>query len=126
MYSNLDYNVPPVASSRWKILTQPLLELIEKGDRSIAEIIGWGKERNHSGSLTRHMLAWLSYNNLVYYVAPNAVWRVGAEPAGIAEIWDSLDRKSSKSRRLLESLPEGEKDRPDTPEDPQIRPIESR
>ena len=106
MYVNLDYDVPPVESCRWKNLTRPLLEFIEKGDRSIAVIIAWGREQERSGTLTRHMLAWLSFNDLVYYVAPSAAWRFGAEPAGIAETWDRSGGGSPKSRRLLEPIPD--------------------
>ena len=119
MYVNLDYDVPPVESCRWKNLTRPLLEFIEKGDRSIAVIIAWGREQERSGTLTRHMLAWLSFNDLVYYVAPSAAWRAGAEPAGVAETWDKLGLRSPKSRRLLEPIPESAGEgRPGAPEDP--------
>jgi len=76
-----NYDVPPVHSSKWRALTLPLLALIESRDRPILEIVAWGKAQGHTGSLVRHMLAWLSFNDLVYYVVPEKVWRVGAEPA---------------------------------------------
>ena len=118
----MNYNVPPVQSRRWKSATLPLLAFIEKGDRSTAEIITWGRGQKHTDMLTRHMLAWLSYSDLVYYVAPSAVWHVGAEPAGLAETWDSSEGRLSKSRRLLDPIPQNFED----PNEDQVRPLVDR
>lgn len=89
MNPNLDfrgnYNVPSVNSFKWEALTLPLLALIESRDRPILDIIAWGKAQGHTGLLVRHMLAWLSFNDLVYYVVPEKVWRIGEEPASAVD-----------------------------------------
>ena len=80
-----NYAVPPVRNSGWEEITKPLLSLIEENDRTIVEIVNWGREQSHTGSLVRHMLAWLSFTDLVYYVVPERMWRIGAEPASAVE-----------------------------------------
>lgn len=89
MHDGLDFkkldNVPPAKDASWLPLTADLRLYVLDADRTIDEIVAWGRSQSHTGSLIRHMLAWLSFANEVHYVPTAAVWRAGSEPKEIFE-----------------------------------------
>ncbi len=72
--------VPPVKDPSWPPLTAALLEYLALAPQTIDEIVIWGRARKHTGSLIRHMLAYLSFTGKVHYVPAEALWRAGPEP----------------------------------------------
>ena len=72
--------VPAVKDPSWQPLTAALLVHILEADRTIDEIVVWGSSQGHTGSLIRHMLAYLSFQGKVHYAPAEAVWRLGPEP----------------------------------------------
>jgi len=66
--------VPPVSDAGWQPLTAALLNYVSEADRSIVDIVAWGRSQGHTGTLIRHMLAWLSFDNKVEYDPKTALW----------------------------------------------------
>jgi hypothetical protein len=64
----------------WRPLTAPLLAYLKARDRTIDDIVAWGLSQEHTGSLIRHMLAYLSFTGAAHYVPAETVWRYGPEP----------------------------------------------
>ena len=85
-------DVPRVDSPWWAGATAPLLAYFGSGGLTIDEVVEWGREQGLSGSMVRHMLAWLSFRGLVYYDDVFARWRTAAwVPAGRAgPSWEEL------------------------------------
>ena len=96
MHDGLDFkkldNVPPVSDPSWQPLTAALHLYVGEADRSIDEIVAWGRSQGHTGTLIRHMLAWLSFQDNVHYVPSQSLWRVGPEPKEtfVGSVLDSL------------------------------------
>jgi len=84
-------HVPPVSDPSWQLLTAPLLRYCRQHPHTIHEIVDWGRCQSHSGSMIRHMLAWLSFNEKVYYAVSAKTWRVGPEPAWVASPADDTE-----------------------------------
>ena len=70
-------NVPAARDPSWEPLTAPLLRYVQAQPRSIDDIVTWGRSQGHTGSLIRHMLAWLSFNDKVVYNVATSLWRHG-------------------------------------------------
>lgn len=68
-------DVPRVDSPWWAGAAAPLLAYFGGGGRTIDEVVEWGREQGLSGSMVRHMLAWLSFRGLVYHDDVSASWR---------------------------------------------------
>ena len=92
---------PPVSDPSWQLLTAPLLRYCRQHPHTIVEIVDWGRCQRFSGSLIRHMLAWLSFTQKVHYNVATKRWRVGAEPA---KIMDSTDEVPTFDENEEESL----------------------
>jgi hypothetical protein len=73
-------SVPPVSDKSWYAVTPPVFNFILDQDRTIDEIVAWGKSQGMTGTKIRHALAWLSFENQVHYDIPNKIWRLGSEP----------------------------------------------
>jgi len=72
-------NVPSVEDPEWAIVTKPLIEHVAKVKKlTTDEVVRWGKEHRHSGSMIRHMIAWLSFNDFVHYTS--GWWEIGPSP----------------------------------------------
>ena len=67
--------VPSCESPCWKIITEPLLKFIkDAGGRSMTEILKWGKMLRYPQNFSRHLLAWLSFNDIVFYDEDRKIW----------------------------------------------------
>lgn len=73
-------NVPPVKDASWKTLSAPLLRYMEAQPKSTVEILSWCRSQGHTGSLSRHLLAYLSFTNVVRYDPSDSLWKAGPEP----------------------------------------------
>jgi hypothetical protein len=73
-------SVPAVSDRSWPPLTLALLRHLAEVDSSIDDIVCWGRSEGHSETLIRHMLAWLSFTNQVFYDPHQKLWRCGPEP----------------------------------------------
>ena len=73
-------DVPPARSPAWAVVTLPLFALLRERPRTIDEVVAWGREQGHTGALTRHLLAWLSFRDLVHHDADSRTWCVGRDP----------------------------------------------
>ena len=84
MRDGLDFKkydtVPAVRDLTWQPLTAALLDYVKACDRSIDDIVAWGRSQGHTGALIRHMLAWLSFTGHVHYVPSKIMWQFGPEP----------------------------------------------
>lgn len=83
MRDDLDFrlaNVPPARDPWWVDVTLPLLGFFREGSKTVDEVVAWGKERDHTGSMIRHMLAYLSFMNQVHYDADLRIWSIGPSP----------------------------------------------
>lgn len=78
-------SIPPVRDPWWKEASRPLLAFVQESNRTINEILEWGKDHRYTGSVVRHMLAFLSFSDLVYYDPVRRIWLPGAEPPPIEE-----------------------------------------
>jgi hypothetical protein len=74
-------NVPAVKDSRWKTLATPLFDHLKDRPRSIVEILSWCHSQGYTGSLSRHLLAYLSFTNVIHYDPAISLWIAGPEPA---------------------------------------------
>lgn len=72
-------DVPKVADPYWKSVTAPLLVFMAS-DHSVDEIVEWGRSQGHTGTRIRHMIAFLSFSDLVHYEPSTRLWKSGAEP----------------------------------------------
>lgn len=82
MTNDLDFkrlNVPPTSDPSWIATSAPLLAFFQEGDHTVDEIVIWGRNNGHSGSLIRHLLAYLSFAGQVHYDDGSKVWKVGSE-----------------------------------------------
>ena len=82
---------PPVTSPWWREATAPLLEHFRERVRAggsrrltIDQVVEWGRERGCTGTMTRHLLAWLSFNGFVRYDERWEAWV--PVPRSMAEI----------------------------------------
>lgn len=67
--------VPSCESPRWKVITIPLADTIrDMGGMNMVEMLKWGKARKYTQNFTRHLLAWLSFNDLVEYDVARGIW----------------------------------------------------
>jgi len=73
-------NVPRMADKSWRLQAPPMFEFVFEKDRTIDEILEWGKARGLTGARIRHTLAWLSVENQVHYDTSGKIWRLGPEP----------------------------------------------
>jgi hypothetical protein len=84
MRDGLDFkkhdHYPAVHDAGWKPLTEPLLLYVAECARTIDDIVAWGRAQGHTGALIRHMLAWLSFKNIVHYSPRSLRWQRGPEP----------------------------------------------
>lgn len=67
-------SVPPVSDAWWQPLTAALLDYVKSADRTIDDIVIWGSSQKHTGTLIRHMLAWLSFTGAVDYDTKTNLW----------------------------------------------------
>jgi len=67
-------SVPPVSDAGWQPLTAALLDYVKVADRTIDDIVIWGCAQKHTGTLIRHMLAWLSFTGAVDYDTKSNRW----------------------------------------------------
>jgi hypothetical protein len=92
-------NVPAARDPSWEPLTAPLLDYISEQRRSVDDIIIWGRAQRHTGSLIRHILAWLSFYDKVVYDIRAALWQI-YKPQVNAAVYagrDSSERASNSS-----------------------------
>ena len=68
------FNVPRVSDSWWVDATALLLAFFKKG-RTVDEVVAWGRQQRISDCMIRHMLAWLSFNNVVRYDEEIELWK---------------------------------------------------
>jgi len=68
------FNVPRVSDSWWVDATALLLTFFKKG-RTVDEVVAWGRQQRISDCMIRHMLAWLSFNNVVRYDEEIELWK---------------------------------------------------
>jgi hypothetical protein len=74
------WGVPAVRCGGWLAWTAPLLAWVLSKDRTIDEVVVWGKDNRHNGSTIRHMVAWLSFTDKIHYDPLSKSWRQGPEP----------------------------------------------
>lgn len=72
---NLNDGIPPASDARWEGVARPLLALLRRRDTAIDEVVAWGKENHHSVTLTKNLLAWLSWKGLAECAPGSRVWR---------------------------------------------------
>ena len=99
-------DVPAVCDPCWSGLSLPLLAFIRKAKAAtIDAIVAWGSEQGRGGTVTRHMLAWLSFQDLVRYDEVKRVWRSGSLRNTSAELPEAP--YGSETRKLVvRGLPE--------------------
>ena len=74
-------NVPSVDDDEWISVTKPLLDFMARVKNvTIDEVVEWGRENRYGGPRIRHMLAWLSFKDLVHYDYSSGNWRIGPPP----------------------------------------------
>ena len=109
------FNVPRIDSSWWVGAAAPLRDFFKKGrtvacgaeqprcprslagemgnptgvPRTIDEVVEWGRQQCISGCMIRHMLAWLSFNDVVRYDEKDKMWK--------SVVRSSIERKRSRS-----------------------------
>ena len=72
--------IPSVDHPSWQRTTAALLEFVRLSDRRMEDIVAWGRDHGNGGTLTRHMLAWLSFKGHVHFAADKSIWRAGQQP----------------------------------------------
>jgi hypothetical protein len=72
--------IPPASSSIWEGLTQELLAQIST-PKTTDEACVWGREHRYTHPLTKNMLAWLSFKDLIHYDVVDFKWKLGPEPS---------------------------------------------
>lgn len=78
-------SVPMVSDKSWYAVAHPVFDFIFDQDRTIDEIIAWGKSQGMTGTKIRHALAWLSFENQVHYDITRKIWRLGGEPSDLQD-----------------------------------------
>lgn len=68
------FNVPRVSNSWWVGATASLRAFFKKS-RTVDEVVAWGRQQCISDCMIRHMLAWLSFNNVVRYDEEIELWK---------------------------------------------------
>jgi hypothetical protein len=74
---NPEYNTLPARDPAWARTTLPLLRHMRaRGPVTIDDVVLWGRNMGHTGNGIRHMLAWLSFNDIVFYNEETNLWEV--------------------------------------------------
>ena len=89
--------VPPVADPFWSGQTAGLLAFVTAAEAvTIDGIVAWGEMNGHTGPMIRHMLAWLSFKDLVHYEAGPEVWTLGPTPTVTYQSLNPLETRKEE------------------------------
>ena len=77
---NYASDIPIVGDPAWPFLVKPLYDWLATKQRTIDEIVAWGREGGDAGYQIRSRLAWLCVKDMVRYVdgkdGQEGTWRI--------------------------------------------------
>ena len=71
-------SIPPANSLFWERVTLDLLRYLSS-PRNMEEIHAWGKEHDYSNSMSKNMIAWLSFTGKIHNDRQTQNWVLGGE-----------------------------------------------